>query len=100
MQSGERAVEGAVRELFEETGIRAAESDLIPCGVFHRAGYIHTFFLLRRDVPDEQLRMQKGETDAFRWVTADEYRALVEAHQTIPQHTPLIAAAFGDYIHL
>ena len=100
VQSGERAVEGAVRELFEETGIRAAEPDLIPCGIFHRSGYIHTFFLLRRDVPDEQLRMQKGETDAFRWVTADEYRALVEAHQTIPQHTPLIAAAFGDYIHL
>lgn len=98
VQSGETPVQGAVRELFEETGIRAAESELIPCGVFRKGGYIHTFFLLKRDVGDETLRMQSGETDAYRWVTAAEYRKLTEAHLTIPQHTPLIAAAYGTYI--
>ena len=98
VQSGETAVQGAVRELFEETGIRAAENELIPCGVFRKGGYIHTFYLLRRDVSDSMLRMQSGETDAFRWVTTAEYLALTEAHQTIPQHTPLIAAAYGRYI--
>ena len=98
VQAGESPRQGAVRELFEETGIPAAESDLISCGAYRRAWYIHTFFLLRRDVTDDMLRMQSGETDAFRWVTKDEYQALVAAHHTIPQHTPLIAAAYGTYI--
>ncbi len=99
-QSGETAVQGAVRELFEETGIQTTESELIPCGVYRRAGYFHAFFLLRRDVPDSILRMQNGETDAYRWVTTDEYQALIEAHLTIPQHTSLIARAYGTYISL
>ena len=98
VQSGETPLQGAVRELFEETGIRVEESELIPCGTFRRAGYIHAFFLLRRDVPDSELRMQSGETDAFRWVTKEEYLTLTEAHHTIPQHTPMIARAYGTYI--
>lgn len=100
VRSGETAVQGAVRELFEETGIRADAGELISCGTFRRAGYIHAFFLLKRDVPDSVLRMQAGETDAFRWVTTNEYLALIGSHQTIPQHTPLIAAAYGTYIGL
>ena len=98
VQTGETPAQGAIRELFEETGIQAEESELIPCGAFRRAGYIHSFFLLRRDVTDEMLRMQSGETDAFRWVSRDEYLKLVAAHQTIPQHTKLIASAYWNYI--
>lgn len=100
VSSGETAAQGAVRELFEETGIRASVEELIPCGTFRRAGYIHAFFLLERDVQDSELRMQPGETDDFRWVTTEEYLALIASHQTIPQHTSLIAAAYGARIGL
>lgn len=100
VRSGETPLQGAVRELYEETGIRADEQELTLCGTFRRAGYIHNFYLLKRDVPDHVLRMQPGETDAYRWVTTDEYLTLTAAHQTIPQHTTLIAAAYGKYIGL
>lgn len=98
VKSGETPLEAAVRELYEETGIQAEPEELIFCGTIRRAGYIHTFYLLKSDVDDSVLRMQTGETDAYCWVTTEEYLAMTEAHKTIPQHIPMIAAAYGTYI--
>lgn len=96
VQSGESAEEGAVRELREETGILIDKSELIPCGMHRRSGYIHRFFLIHKNVPDDAVRLQKGETDAFRWVTPAEFLALSEAKCMIPHHISMIYSHYGE----
>ena len=67
--AGESALEGAMRELREETGIVAGPEDLH--AFFYRlAGDTHLFtYLLRRDVALSDLTFQPGETVDAMYVT-------------------------------
>ena len=95
VQSGETAAEGALRELREETGITASAAELTECGTDRRSGYIHCFFLIHKDVPEDAVVLQPGETDAYRWVTPAVYRALMRKGRTIPHHNPMILSHYG-----
>ena len=68
-KAGENSLQAITRELFEETGIRAAEEEfeLLSTG---RDKFCHyDFYCLRRDIPLEQVVLQPGETDDAKWVT-------------------------------
>ncbi len=74
---GETALEGAMRELREETGIAAGPDELeeIHC---HRGGNTFSYtYLLRRDVPLSALAFQPGETVDAMWVTPEKLDAMV-----------------------
>ncbi len=96
VQSGESAGQGALRELREETGIHAEAGELISCGTYRRSDYIYAFFRVQKEINDADIRLQAGETDAFRWVTPDELLTLAESDQTIPHHTPMILHAYSE----
>lgn len=72
VQRGETALEGAVRELFEETGLVCKSLEKIyricgkkyPCIYF---GYICTV-----DCDKSRIKLQKGETVAYRWVKSED----------------------------
>ena len=96
VQSGETAVQGAARELFEETGIQAAESELELRGTASGADYIHAFFLVRKDVPVGELHLLACETDAAKWVEPSEYLELAAAYRTIPLHISLLKEQYPD----
>lgn len=71
VQKGETAYQAAVRELYEETGIVCKNlektyrlcSKKYPCIYF---GYISTV-----DCDKNQIRLQEGETVAYRWVAGE-----------------------------
>lgn len=74
---GETSRQAIVRELFEETGIRAEESEfeLIDTG---RDSCSHfDYYRLRRSVPVDQIRLLPGETDDVKWVTLAEVHAMI-----------------------
>ena len=96
VQSGETAAQGAVRELFEETGIQAAESELELRGTASGADYIHAFFLVRKDVPLSAIRLLAGETDAAKWVQPAEYLRLAAVKQAIPVQASLLTEQFPE----
>lgn len=102
VQSGETAAEGARRELLEETGIRVREKEMKPCGTEQRSGYFHVFYLVRKDLAADAVRLQPGETDDAKWVTPEEFLEMAEQRQMIPHHVPMIlshyARIFGDAI--
>ena len=71
---GESAVEGALRELREETGVIAEELEQLDwsCG----GTAIHCRFLCVTDCAKDSVKLQEGETCDYRWVTAQELLAM------------------------
>ena len=72
---GESFLDGAKRELLEETGIQADSLKLLYQDVTGNAIYLG--YLCVTDVPKNSIRLQAGETVAFRWVTREELRRIL-----------------------
>ncbi len=75
--AGESSLQAIRRELFEETGIDASESELTLVDSYCRVGNFCDIYFLRRDVALEDLRMQPGETCEAKWVTRSELEEMI-----------------------
>lgn len=78
MMAGETPVQAAARELFEETGVRAAEEELVFIGTAQVPPYFGDNFCLYRDIPAEDIVFQEGETCAAQWVSYEEMLRMAE----------------------
>ena len=69
---GEKPLDCAIRELREETGIRAEQLEEV--GRVRAAGRnaIYCEFLCVTDCRKDSIILQEGETSAYKWVTQDE----------------------------
>lgn len=76
--AGETSLQAITRELFEETGIRAAESELVFLKTFERATSFSDTYLLQKDVPLEEIVLQEGETCDARWVGRRVFEEMVK----------------------
>lgn len=74
--AGEDSLEGAIRELMEETGIRAEPGELTLQGSFRVGSVFVDAYLLRRNVALSELTLQPGETVDARWATLQEIREM------------------------
>ena len=77
VQAGESSRQAVVRELWEETGIKAAEEEfeLLDSGL---EGNIHyDYYCLKREVPLEDIVLLPGETDDVQWATFEQVRKMV-----------------------
>lgn len=77
VQAGESSRQAVARELFEETGIRAAEEEfeLIESG---RDGNIHyDYYSLKRTTPVDEIVLLPGETDDVMWATFPQVHTLI-----------------------
>ncbi|MBQ8942091.1 MAG: NUDIX domain-containing protein [Firmicutes bacterium] len=82
--AGEESLHAAVRELYEETGIEADESELVYIGENRGTGAIVDMYMVRRDIDLKDLRLQKGETEEAKWVTPAEFEAVAESGSITP----------------
>ena len=80
-RAGETSIQAIVRELQEETGIRAesAEFELLTTTRDRNTFYDH--YCLKRQVPLEDIVLQPGETDDVRWATFEEIHELIDRRQ-------------------
>ena len=78
MVSAETSAEAARRELEEGTGIVATEDELVFLGTARKAFSFVDIYLVRKTLQDTAIRLQKGETTAYMWVTLAE---LEEIHR-------------------
>ena len=100
--SGERSRQGAVRELFEKTGILAAEDELIPLGSYKEAFAFVDIYLLKRDIPIDRLTMQAGETVEAKWITIQTLDSMIaDASLALPtgQRLRHVRREFDRYLH-
>lgn len=77
-RAGEESLQAIVRELFEETGIRAeaAEFELLTTVRDDCAFYDH--YCLKKKVPLSEVVLQPGETDDVQWASFAKVHELIE----------------------
>lgn len=75
--AGETSRQAIVRELWEETGIRAEEKEFFLLGSTRTADAFYDFYFLIHPLPLDQVVLQPGETSDARWVTLPEMEAMI-----------------------
>ena len=98
MLSGERPLDGAVRELFEETGIKATADELSYMGqiIRERSGCIHNFYLYEGDFSQSDITLQEGETVDFSLVTPKEIEQMSQNGEFLDFAFNRMRAVYGD----
>ena len=76
-KAGETSRQAIARELFEETGIRAAEEDFELLGSDRDRCTHYDFYCLKRSVPLTQIVLLPGETDGVQWASFEQIRSMV-----------------------
>ena len=80
-KAGETSLQAIARELFEETGIRAAEEEFELIGSDREKNIFYDFYCLKRQTPLTEIVLLPGETDAAKWVTLEEIHRMIEEKQ-------------------
>lgn len=78
-KAGEDSRTAIVRELFEETGIRAEKEEFEYIGSDRDRHAHYDFYCLKRTTPLEEIVLLPGETDDVRWVSMNEVRKMVKS---------------------
>lgn len=98
--SGETSLQGAVRELSEETGLTARQDELAYCGTIVRtpSGCLHDFYLYKGDFSEKDITLQEGETVDARIVTPDELYIMTRDGEFLDFVYDRIKAVYSDII--
>jgi 8-oxo-dGTP pyrophosphatase MutT (NUDIX family) len=75
--AGENSKQGAVRELFEETGIVVSQEELFFLGTQEKRNAFVDMFMIQKDIQRSDIRLQAGETVDAKWVTLAELDEMI-----------------------
>lgn len=94
---GEEPAAAAVRELFEESGIRASQEELKP--LYHvvrdETHAIYFGYLCETSIDKNAIILQEGETIGYKWVSAQEFKEAFDA----PWFVPFMKPRCADYLN-
>lgn len=84
--AGENAVEGALRELFEETGLKLKPEDLSPLYSRRGDGYFLDSFVVHLACGAEEypITLQEGETVDFVWAGPEKLEQMEKEGMLVP----------------
>ncbi len=80
--SGETSRSAAVRELFEETGIRTTPEEIDLEWSLTTDSMLRDFYIVNKNVPLENIRLQSAEVCAAKWVSLQRLEEMVQSGQT------------------
>lgn len=93
IQKGETMLNGALRELREETGIVA--ETLTPYYGARGKNALYCGFLCKTNWPKNQITLQEGETVGYRWVSREEMIRMMQIKPPICVVQQGVRAYFG-----
>ncbi len=76
-KAGESSRQAIARELFEETGIQAAEEEFELLDTDRDRNMFYDHYCLKRQVPIREIVLLPGETDAVQWVSFGKLRWMI-----------------------
>jgi isopentenyldiphosphate isomerase len=78
IDAGERPIDGAIRETFEEIGIKTKEQDykFICEYIWDDVFEIAQVYLLHLDVEKEDFKLQESEVSDIKWVSFDDFKKI------------------------
>lgn len=82
--AGESSRHTAIRELQEETGLIAEESDLVFLASIKNKPFFGDDYALFRDVDLKDVVLQEGETCDVRWASWEQIEELIESQELSP----------------
>ena len=77
-KAGETSRQAIARELWEETGIRAAEEEFELLGSGRDGNTHYDYYCIKRQTPLSEIVLLPGETDDVQWATFDQVRQMIE----------------------
>ena len=77
--AGETSRQAIVRELFEETGIRAEEDEFELLSTNRTRNLHFDFYCIRKTTPLDQIVLLPGETDDVRWASIEQIDEMVKS---------------------
>ena len=80
-KAGETSRQAIARELREETGIRAEESEFEFLRRVKDRNSFYDHYCIRREVPLEKVVLQPGETDGVKWVSFEGVHEMIRRKQ-------------------
>lgn len=83
-KAGETGQAAAMRELFEETGIRAVADELCYLGSSRIPPFIEDDFYIRRDISASEIILCEGETSGAKWVSYAEFLGMADTGELAP----------------
>lgn len=85
-ESGEKTVDTAVRETYEELGLELEKEDLIYCGTFLKEDTYIDIYLACKDVKIEELVLQESEVEKAFFLSVEEYFEASKKGKSIPDN--------------
>jgi len=84
--AGESSIEGAIREVFEELGVKTNPTDykFITEYIFDKNYELAQIYLLRFDLDIKEFKLQKEEVEEVKWLTYDEFKDLFYSEYFVP----------------
>lgn len=76
--AGETSKQAAARELFEELGIKADDSELCFVKRIKKHNSLLDVWMVKTTAKAPELKLQKSEVEAAKWVSLDTLNAMVE----------------------
>ncbi len=84
VKAGETSLQGVVRELLEETGIRADPADFELLGSERDGKTFYDHYCVKADVPLERIVLLPGETDGVQWADFETVDRMIKTRQIHP----------------
>ncbi|MDR0916407.1 MAG: NUDIX domain-containing protein [Oscillospiraceae bacterium] len=81
---GESPIQGALRELAEETGITAREGDLRLVYILRGERWFYHCYAIIVDRVETVIKLQQGETVDYRWLPYEEFKRFVQSDDYAP----------------
>ena len=94
--AGETTKQAAVRELDEELGVHADESELSLLEVYRHKNYFMDIFMVQRDVDTTALVLQPEEVVDVKWVSDEELLQMIGEKQVVWS----VGLRYGQYRNL
>ena len=84
VRAGETSLEGILREVKEEIGIKFTKKEAILLKELKREKDFKDIWLFKRDVKDEEIKFADGEVIDTKWVSIEEFLKMFEEKQIVP----------------